>query len=63
VIDEQRQQGPEPGSVIGDTSFGDQLAVVVDQGDVVMAFGPVDSAPNPHPSRPSCHSPHGPASW
>jgi hypothetical protein len=42
-IGEQLQQRGEPGRVVADSAFGDQRAVGVDQGDVVMVFGPVDA--------------------
>jgi hypothetical protein len=41
--DEQLQQCGEPGGVVADAAFGDQVAVGVDQGDVVVVFGPVDA--------------------
>jgi hypothetical protein len=42
-IGEQLQHSGEPGGVVADAAFGDQRAVGVDQGDVVMVFGPVDA--------------------
>jgi hypothetical protein len=40
---EHLQQRGEPGGVVADAAFGHQLALGVDQGDVVMVFGPVDA--------------------
>jgi hypothetical protein len=34
----------EPAGVVGDTLLGDQPAAVVDDGDVVMGFGPINAA-------------------
>jgi hypothetical protein len=39
-----RGQFGEPGHRLVDPFLGDQLAGLVDQGDVVVAFGPVDPA-------------------
>jgi hypothetical protein len=34
----------EPGGVVGDAFLGDQLTAAVDDGDVVMGFGPINAA-------------------
>jgi hypothetical protein len=34
----------EPGGVVGDALRGDQLTAAVDDGDVVMGFGPINAA-------------------
>jgi hypothetical protein len=44
VLGKQIQQDLVPGRVVGDVPLGQQLAGVVDQGDVVGPFRPVDSA-------------------
>ena len=43
-VGQQPQQGREPGSVVGDPSAGHHTAVVVDDRDIVMVSGPIDSA-------------------
>jgi hypothetical protein len=56
VFDEQVQKLLEADGVVVDTGPGGELAVGVDQGDVVVVAGSVDSAEHPHGlvSRPSC---------
>ena len=44
VLREQIQQDLVAGCVVGDVALGQELAVVVDQGDVVRLLGPVDAA-------------------
>jgi hypothetical protein len=41
---EQFDQLSEPAGVVGDTLLGDQPAAVVDDGDVVMGFGPINAS-------------------
>jgi hypothetical protein len=48
VLGEQGQQLREPGRVVADPAAGQQLAVAVHQGDVVVIFGPVDPAEHIH---------------
>jgi hypothetical protein len=48
VLGEQSQQGREPGRVVADPAAGQQLAVPVRQGDVVVVLGPVDAAEHIH---------------
>jgi hypothetical protein len=43
-VGEQLQQERESGRVVADASLGDQLAVGVDEGHVVVVLGPVDTA-------------------
>jgi hypothetical protein len=38
----------EPVKVVGDAFLGDELTAVVDDGDVVMGFGPIDAAEQCH---------------
>jgi hypothetical protein len=45
---EQGQQRREPARVVADPAAGQQLAVPVHDGDVVVIFGPVDPAVNVH---------------
>jgi hypothetical protein len=44
VLGEQVQQDLVTGSFVGDVALRQQLAGLVDQGDIVGPFGPVDSA-------------------
>jgi len=44
VAGEQLQEGVESGTVVADAQLGQLGAVLVDQGDVVVVFGPVDTA-------------------
>ena len=48
VLGEQGQQFREPGRVVADPAAGQQLAVPVHDGDVVVILGPVDPAVNLH---------------
>ena len=48
VLGEQGQQRGEPSRVVADPAAGQQLAVLVHDGDVVVVFGPVDPAVNVH---------------
>ena len=48
MLGEQGQQGGQPGRVVADPAAGQQLPVPVDQGDVVVIFGPVDPAVHIH---------------
>jgi hypothetical protein len=48
VPGEQPQQGGQPGCVVADPPAGQQFAVPVDQGDVVVVLGPVDAAEHFH---------------
>ena len=47
-LGQQLQQRGEPGRVVADPALGQQRAVLVDQGDVVMVLGPVDPAEHRH---------------
>jgi len=51
-LDQQLQQRSEPGRVVADPPLGQQSAVLVDQRDVVMVLGPVDSAEHRHQDPP-----------
>jgi hypothetical protein len=44
VLGEQFQQPGQPGRVVADPLTAQQAAVAVDERDVVVVFGPVDSA-------------------
>jgi hypothetical protein len=46
------QQCGEPGRIVVDPTLGHQGAVLVDQRDVVMVLGPVDSAEHRHQDPP-----------
>jgi hypothetical protein len=48
VPGEQFQQGGGPGRVVADAPSGQQLPGGVHQGDVLVVFGPVDSAEHFH---------------
>jgi len=48
VLGEQGQQPGQPGGVVADPAAGQQVPVPVDQGDVVVVFGPVDPAVHVH---------------
>jgi len=48
MLGEQGQQRREPARVVADPAAGQQLAVPVHDGDVVVIFGPVDPAVNVH---------------
>jgi hypothetical protein len=53
VAGEHVQQGGQPGRVVADAAAGQQLPAPVDQGDVVVVFGPVDAAKHFHEALPS----------
>ncbi len=48
MFGEQGQQRGQAGCVIADSLSGQQSAISVDQGDVVVILGPVDAAENVH---------------
>jgi hypothetical protein len=48
VLGEQGEQLGKPGPVVADPAAGQQLPVLVHQGDVVVIFGPVDPAVHVH---------------
>ena len=50
VLGQQGQQHREPGRVVADAAAGQQPPGLVRQGDVMMIFGPVDSAVHVHTS-------------
>jgi hypothetical protein len=58
-----QQLGEALGTVV-DPPRGDQLPVLIDEGDVVMQFRPVDSADHPQPVHlsvdPAVHGGHRP---
>jgi len=49
---EHLRQDGESAGVVGDAALRDQNSVLVDQGDVVVALGPVDTAEHSQPARP-----------
>ncbi len=48
-LGQQVQQRSEPGGVVADSSASDHRAAVVDDGDIVVGLGPVDSTEQGHP--------------
>jgi hypothetical protein len=58
VLDQEiHQQPPVSGRVVIDTRGGEHRAVLVDQGDLMVLLGPVDSAVYIHESLPFSHFP------
>jgi hypothetical protein len=46
MLGEQLEQRGESRQVVTDAPFRDQLAVVVDKSDVMVALGPINAAPD-----------------
>jgi hypothetical protein len=51
-VGEQLQQQPVAAHVVTDAPLGDQPAILVDEGHVVVVLGPVDSAEHAQPRTP-----------